>query len=128
MDATANGPVVLVFYPFAFSGKCQGELCEIRDSFHVFADAGVQVVGISCDPAFSLGAWAKEQGYGFTLASDFWPHGDVATAYGVFDIEIGAAKRGSFLIDAEGVVRWSVVNEKTDPRDFSGYVEAVAAL
>lgn len=127
-DALADGPVVLVFFPFAFSGKCQGELCEIRDSFDVFADAGVRVVGISADPGFALAAWAEQQNYTFTLASDFWPHGDVAKAYGVFDDAIGGAKRGSFLISADGIVRWSVVNERTEPRDFAGYVDAIGAL
>lgn len=127
-EALTNGPVVLVFFPFAFSGKCQGELCEIRDSFHVFADAGVQVVAVSCDAGFAQAAWAEQQGYDFPFVSDFWPHGDLSRAYGVFDLEIGAAKRGSFLIGTDGVVVWSVVNERTDARDFSGYVEAVAAL
>jgi peroxiredoxin len=121
-------PVVLVFVPFAFSGVCTGELCELRDNIGVFDAAGTRLLVVSCDPMYSLRAWAEHEGYGFDLLSDFWPHGDVATAYGVFDAERGRAVRGSFLIDADGVVRWAVVNPAGQARDLSGYRAALASL
>ena len=68
-------PTLIVFYPFAFSGICTGELCTIRDTMPSFDDASVRVVGISCDPMFTQRAWAEDQGYDFSLLSDFWPHG-----------------------------------------------------
>lgn len=121
-------PVVLVFLPFAFSGTCTGELCELRDNFAAFDRAGVRLFAVSCDPMYSLRAWAEAEGYQFDLLSDFWPHGEAARAYGVFDEVRGRARRGSFLIDAEGVVRWSVVNPGGEARDLAGYLAAVAAL
>jgi peroxiredoxin len=123
-----GGPVVLVFVPFAFSGTCTGELCELRDNIAEFEEAGVHVLVVSCDPGHSLRAWAASEGFGFDLLSDFWPHGEVARAYGVFDDTKGFAVRGSFLIDAEGVLRWSVVNPPGKARDFSSYRQALADL
>jgi peroxiredoxin len=120
--------VLVVFYPFAFSGICTGELCEIRDDLSAFQNDAVQVLAVSCDPVYALRAWAEDQGFSFPLLSDFWPHGAVASAYGVFDAERGMAIRGSFLVDTEGVVRWSVVNGPGQARDLTAYREALSAL
>jgi peroxiredoxin len=120
--------VLVVFYPFAFSGICTGELCEIRDDIGAFQNDGVQVLAVSCDPVYALRAWADDQGFDFPLLSDFWPHGAVASAYGVFDAERGMAVRGSFLVDVDGTVRWSVVNGPGQARDLTEYREALAAL
>jgi mycoredoxin-dependent peroxiredoxin len=127
-DFRGKQSVVLVFYPFAFSGICTGELCEIRDNLEIFTADGVQVIGISCDPMYSLRAYAEAESYEFPLLSDFWPHGGVAQQYGVFNETIGFAIRGSFLIDAEGVLRWSVVNGPGEARPLAAYREALAAL
>ena len=118
-------PTLIVFYPFAFSGICTGELCTIRDTMPSFDDASVRVVGISCDPMFTQRAWAEDQGYDFSLLSDFWPHGEVAKAYGVFDENTGFAIRGTFLVDADMTVRWSLVNGPGEARDFTGALEAL---
>lgn len=128
-EAWRRSPVVLVFFPLAFSGRCQGELCEIRDNIGMFQDAAAAVVGISVDSHFSLAAWAEEQRYAFDLVSDFWPHGEVASAYGAFLPDRGVAARASFLLDTEGVVRWSVVNTDTTViRPLQAYREALATL
>ena len=127
-DFRGKQPMALVFYPFAFSGICTGELCEIRDNLSIFGDGNVQVLGISCDPMHSLRAYAEAQKYEFPLLSDFWPHGAVAKQYGVFNEQAGFAIRGTFLIDADGVVRWSVVNGPGEARPLAAYREAVAAL
>ncbi|GAA2722559.1 peroxiredoxin [Cellulomonas aerilata] len=123
-----GAPVVLVFVPFAFSGVCTGELCELRDNIELFDSAGARLLVVSCDPTYALRAWAEQEGYGFDLLSDFWPHGQAATAYGVFDTERGRAVRGSFLVDADGVIRWAVVNPPGQARDLAGYRTALAAL
>jgi len=120
--------VVLVFYPFAFSGICTGELCEIRDNLGAFDSDDVQVLAISCDHMFTQRAWSNAEGYFFPVLSDFWPHGGTAQAYGVFDQAGGFATRGTFLIDLEGVVRWTLVNGPSEKRDFSGYRAALAEL
>ncbi len=94
--------VVVVFFPFAFSGICTGELCEIRDDLGAFANDDVQVLAVSCDHMFTQRAYADAQGYFFPVLSDFWPHGQVAQDYGVFRPDGGFATRGTFLIDRAG--------------------------
>ncbi|MGY4642854.1 peroxiredoxin [Cellulomonas sp. URHB0016] len=128
LSGLLGAPVAVVFVPFAFSGTCTGELCDLRDNLEAFQEAGVHLVVVSCDPMFSLRAWAAAEGFAFDLLSDFWPHGEVARAYGVFDEERGRADRGSFLVGADGVVRWSVVNPAGQARDISAYREAIGAL
>lgn len=128
-ERTAARPVLLVFYPFAWSGICTGELCEIRDDLAGFSgDGTADVLAISCDPMFTLRAWADAQHYDFELLSDFWPHGHVASAYGVFNADAGMAIRGTFLVDSERLVRWSQINGPGEARDFAGYRDALAAL
>jgi peroxiredoxin len=127
-DFAGSSAVALVFYPFAFSGICTSELCELRDNLDVFEAARVQLVGVSCDPMHAQRAWAETEKYDFPLLSDFWPHGEVARVYGVFDERRGSAVRGTFLVDHEGVLRWSVVNGPGEPRPLSAYREAVAQL
>ena len=121
-------PVVLVFYPFAFSGICTGELCELRDNISAFEADGVQVLAVSTDPVHCLRAYAERERFPFPLLSDWWPHGSVASAYGTFNEVVGCANRGSFLIDTAGVLRWSVVNGIGEARPLASYREAVAAL
>ncbi len=120
--------VLLVFYPFAFSGICTGELGEIRDNLGEFESDEVQVLAISCDPMYTQRAWSDQEGYFFPILSDFWPHGATASAYGVLRDDVGSAMRGTFLIDRDGVVRWTLINPPGVARDFAGYREALAAL
>ena len=121
-------PVLVVFYPFAFSGICTGELCQLRDELAAYTDAGVRVVAISTDPVFSLKAWKAQEGFEFPLLSDFWPHGATAQAYGVFNDKAGMALRGTFLVDADGKVAFAEVNQPGDAREQSGWKDAVAKL
>jgi peroxiredoxin len=118
----------VVFYPFAFSGICTGELCEIRDHLGIFEDSNATVLAISVDSKFALRAYAEQERYGFDLLADFWPHGAVAQAYGVFDARSGMALRGTFIIDAEGIVRYVVVNPRGQARDLAGYRQALSEL
>ena len=120
--------VLLVFYPLAFSGICSGELCALRDDLPRFSDQNVQLVTVSVDSVFSHKVWAQQEGFDFPLLADFWPHGEVAQAYGVFDENKGVALRGTFLIDTEGVIRYKVVNGVPDARNQDEYVKAVEAL
>lgn len=120
--------VVLVFYPYAFSGPCTGELAAIRDRPELFAQADAVVLGVSCDAMYSLRVFDDTERLGFSLLSDWWPHGAVSSSYGVFDADRGCAVRGTFVIDKAGVVRWSVVNPIPQPRDLDDYAQALAAL
>jgi peroxiredoxin len=121
-------PTVLVFFPFAFSGICTSELAELRDNIEDFEAAKVRLLGISCDPRHSLRAWSEEEGFGFDLLSDFWPHGAAARSYGVFDDAAGMALRGSFLVDGDGIVRWRIVNGPGEARELGAYRAALAGL
>ncbi|WP_237105740.1 peroxiredoxin [Nonomuraea sp. MG754425] len=116
--------VVLVFYPLAFSGICHGELSALRDR----PIEGARLLTVSVDSVFTQRAWADREGYPFSMLSDFWPHGQVARAYGVFDETKGTARRGTFIIDGEGVIRWSVVNPISSARDVADYVKALADI
>ena len=127
-DFRGRKHVVLVFFPFAFSGVCTGEFREIREHLEDFEGDDVQVLGISCDAMESLRAWADAEAYFFPLLSDFWPHGRTARAYGVFWEKTGFATRGTFLVDMDGVVRWTLVNGPGEARDFGGYRTALAEL
>jgi mycoredoxin-dependent peroxiredoxin len=120
--------VVLVFYPLAFSGVCTGELTAMRDEFPEAARDDVELLAVSVDSGFALRAWSDAKSFGFPLLSDFWPHGDVARSYGVFDDNLGIATRGTFVIDTDGVVRWKVVNPVPEARDIADYQKALAAL
>lgn len=127
-DLHGKRHVVLVFYPYAFSSVCTGELHEIRDTISDFADAGAEVLAISCDPMFALRAFAERDNVDFHLLSDFWPHGSVATAYGVFNDRVGCASRATFIIDHDGTVRWYVENEMPQARNLDDYRKVLASL
>jgi peroxiredoxin len=128
LEALRGAPVLLVFYPFAFSGLCTGELCQLRDELADYTDAGVKVLAVSTDPVFSLKAFREKEGFDFRLLSDFWPHGAIAQAYGAFNEKAGMALRATFLIDAEGSVAFAEVNGAGDVREQSGWKQAVGAL
>ncbi len=127
-DFRGSKNVVVVFYPLAFSGVCSGELCEIRDNISEFQTEDVQLLSISVDSMFAHRAWADQENLEYPLLSDFWPHGEVARSYGVFDEDKGVAVRGTFLVDKEGLVRWKVVNAISEARDLDSYRKALAEL
>ena len=120
--------VVLVFYPLAFTGVCQGELCAIRDEIADFDNDDVQTLAVSVDSSPVHARWAQEQGYTFPLLADFWPHGEVARQYGVLEESIGLATRGTFIIDKAGTVAYKVVNAIPDARDQDEYKRVLASL
>ncbi len=120
--------VVLIFYPATFTGVCQGELAAVQGDLATLQNDDVQVMAVSVDSPFANKVWAQEQGFSFPILSDFWPHGAVAQAYGVFNDVVGRATRGTFVIDREGIVRWKVVNAIPDARDHAAYANALAAL
>jgi len=127
-DFRGKQAVLLVFYPFAFSGICTGELCSARDDIGSFQNDDVQILAISVDHPFALKAWSEAQGFEFPLLSDFWPHGEVARAYGVFNDVRGMSVRGTFLVDKDGIVRFAEVNAPGERRDQDGWRKAVATL
>jgi mycoredoxin-dependent peroxiredoxin len=127
-DFQGQQTVLLVFYPLAFSGVCQGELCEVRDNLNEYVNDDVQVLAISVDSVYSHKVWAEREGFQFPLLADFWPHGAVAQAYGVFNEVAGSANRGTFVIDKAGVVRFAEMNMPGEARDQAAWRKALAAV
>ncbi|MFF5227026.1 peroxiredoxin [Dactylosporangium sp. NPDC000521] len=127
-DFRGHKAVLLVFYPLAFTGTCQGELASVRDEIADFQSPTVQVLTVSVDSPYSHKVWADREGYDFPLLSDFWPHGAVAQAYGVFNDKAGFANRGTFLIDPTGVIRFAEVNAPGQARDQDRWRTAIASL
>lgn len=122
-----GSPVVLVFYPWAFSGICTSELRGLREHAVDFETAGVRLLAVSADAMFTLRAYAEAEDIPFDLVTDHWPHGAIARRYGVFDSEVGCALRGSFVLDPNGVVTWRVVNGIGEARDLTDHLRALRA-
>ena len=120
--------VLIIFYPLAFTGICTGELCQVRDELKDYQNDKVQIVGVSIDHPFTLRAWGQTQGYTFPLLADFWPHGEVAQRYEVFNETAGFANRGTFLIDRSGLIRFAEEAGPGSARDQQAWQEAIAAL
>lgn len=127
-EMVEESPVVLVFFPLAFSGICTGELCQLRDNLDVFDNEKVRLLGVSVDSVWALKVWAAQEGYDFSILSDFWPHGGVAQQYGAFIEERGIATRATLLIGKDRRVLASFETEPGRARDFGAYVDALGEL
>ena len=127
-DFHGRKAVLLVFYPLAFSRRCHGELTEIQQHLADYANERVQVLTVSVDSTYSHKVWALQEGFDFPLLADFWPHGGVAQAYGVFDADRGIADRGTFLIDAGGLIRYAEAIGPGETRDQNAWRTALATL
>jgi peroxiredoxin len=125
-DYAGRRDVVLVFYPYAFSQVCTSELAALRDRPDLLEAA--EFLAISCDPMFTLRAYDDAHHLGFSLLTDFWPHGAIATSYGIFDPDHGRAHRATFVVDRSGIVRWSVLNPLPEARNPDDYAAALAEL
>ncbi|MFD4183561.1 peroxiredoxin [Rhodococcus sp. NPDC058514] len=127
-DYRGKKNVLIVFYPLAFTGTCQGELCKVRDGLPKFENDDAAVLAVSVGPPPTHKIWAAEQGYTFPLLSDFWPHGAVAQAYDVFNDKAGFANRGTFVVDKAGHIRFAEMNGPGEARDQAAWENALAAL
>lgn len=127
-DFRGKKPVVLVFYPLAFSGICTGELCEIRDNFAKFENENVELLAISVDSKYVQKQFAEHEGYKFSVLADFWPHGAVAQAYGVFLEEAGISNRATFVINTDGELVAKFVTAPGQARSLDEYDRALASL
>lgn len=120
--------VVILFYPFTFTGICTGELCSIRDALPTFENDDVVTLAVSCDSVFSQKVFAEKEGYTFSVLSDFWPHGAVSQAYGIFDEQKGCALRGTYIVDKQGNLAWKVEHAIGEARDADEYAKVLADL
>ncbi len=121
--------VALVFYAFTFTGVCKGELCDIRDNPKSFSSADTQVLAVSCDTRHAQKVWAQQEGFDFPVLSDFWPHGEVAKAYSIFNDALGCAMRVTFVIDKDGKVADRFESEALGtPREQAEYDAALSKV
>lgn len=126
-DFRGRKAVAVMFFPFAFSGVCTGEMSSVRDRLAEFMTFETEVLAISCDPVYALRAFADGDGLNFPLLSDFWPHGEVSQAYEVFDGEKGMPRRSSYVVDRDGLIRWSVHNAMPRGRDLDEHLSQLEA-
>lgn len=127
-DYRGRRTVLLIFYPLAFSGICSGELQELQSNLAAYDSDAVEVLTVSVDSVYSHKVWADRDGYTFTMLADFWPHGGVARAYGVFNDTAGFANRGTFVIDKAGVIRFAEEFGPGEARDQEAWREALAKV
>jgi peroxiredoxin len=120
--------VLLVFYPFAFTGVCTGEMLALTANASTWDGLGTDVLAVSCDTVPSLRAFAEQEKLMFPLLSDFWPHGETSSRYGAFDDNLGAAGRATYAIDRQGTVRWRIRTAIPNARDITEYLQALAEL
>lgn len=127
-DDLFGSPALLVFFPLVLTPVCEGELEALVRRQETWDDLGARVVGLSVDHRYSLRDAADRLGVGFDLLSDFWPHGDVARAFGCFDHERGHATRHSFVLDAAGRVTRVISSGRERPRAAEDYEAALRAV
>lgn len=127
-DLRGEKNVLIVFFPLAFTGICQGELDEIRDHLPEYENDDTQTVAISVGPPPTHKIWAIQSGFTFPVLSDFWPHGAVAQAYGVFNETAGFPNRGTFVVDRAGIIRFAEMKDPGESRDRKVWSEALEAL
>jgi peroxiredoxin (alkyl hydroperoxide reductase subunit C) len=120
--------VLLVFFPLAFTGICQGELDQLRDHLPDFENGESAVLAISVGPPPTHKIWATQSGFTFPVLSDFWPHGEVSQAYGVFNDQAGISNRGTFVVDRTGIIRFAEMKQPGEARDQRLWTDALAAL
>jgi mycoredoxin-dependent peroxiredoxin len=115
-DFLGRSNLLLVFHPFAFTPVCEEEARDLQENIDSFRNAQTEIVLVSCDPWPARRAWKEQIGADYTFASDFWPHGEAAKAYDVFNERNGAPHRGTFLIDKEGQIIWSYLSPDDERR------------
>ncbi len=128
LTALAGRPILLVFFPYAFTGVCTGELRALAGQHQAMTATGAAVFAVSTDTRYALRVFAEREQLPFTMLSDFWPHGAVAQRYHCFDAERGCAERASYVLDAEQQIRWTTRSGFGTARDISAQVQALAAL
>ena len=131
LSAQRGRPVVLAFFPAAFSSVCSKELCTFRDRMARLNQANAQVFGISVDTFFTLKAFQADQELAFPLLSDF--NKQVIRDYGVFNEDMiglkGIAKRAVFVLDRDGIVRYrEVLEDARNEPDYEKVFSVLAAL
>ena len=123
-----GSPVILAFYPADFSPVCGDQMALYNEILPEFRRFGAQLLGISVDGVWCHRAFAESRRLHFPLLADFEPKGDVARTYGVYRQGDGFSERALFVIDAEGIVRWSYVSPVGVNPGADGILDALEKL
>jgi peroxiredoxin len=121
-------PVILAFYPADWSPVCGDELALFQELLPEFQRYGAELIGISVDGVWSHLAFARDRHFHFPLLADFEPKGEVSRQYGVYQEDVGESGRGLFVIDEEGVIRWSYLSPTGVNPGADGILRALDAL
>lgn len=121
-------PVLLIFFPAAFSPVCSDEVSQFNESLAEFEDYDVQLIGISVDNVWSNMAFTEQRGLGFPVLADFEPKGEVGRRYGVYNEENGIEQRALFVIDSDGVIQWSYLSPLLEVPPVDGAKKAIEEL
>lgn len=122
LDDLKGSKSVIVFIPFAFTRTCESELCQIRDEYSLFREAGARVVVITCNTLHANRIWAEQQGFDFDILSDWWPHGEVSRRYETFNETYGFSERTTYFLDEDGVISDITRSDQLgEARDFDDY-------
>lgn len=120
---------LIVFMPWAFSGTCTGEVCQLRDNLSGLNQLDTNVVVITTDSFFTNAAWAAQEDLEYPVLADHWPHGAVAQAFGTFNDKLGVATRSTYVLDEDGLVRDIITTDELGTaRDFDAYTAALSAI
>lgn len=127
-DHIGNGPVIVLFFPLAFTGVCTTEMCTIRDNMKALNESDATVFGISVDSFFTLGQFKSMNNLNFDLLSDF--NKDVIRSYGVYNGDFfgmdGVANRSAFVIDNDGVIQYAeVLDDAGNEPNYADILEKV---
>lgn len=129
LDDLKGKKSMIVFMPYPHTRTCDAESCEIRDNWALLGDLDANVVIITTHAAPTNREWAERNDFGFPILADYWPHGEVARAYDTFEEAFGYAKRTTYILDADGVIRDVIASDVLgEARPFSDYPEALAAI
>src|SRR5690349_11402348 len=121
-------PVILAFYPADWSPVCGDQLALYNEVLPEFEKHGAQLVGISVDGPWCHAAYSQSRKLRFPLLADFEPKGEVARRYGVYNAASGTTERALFVLDADGVIRWSYVSDPAVNPGADGILEALESL
>jgi peroxiredoxin len=132
LESYKGRKLVMLFFPLAFTGTCTKELCSVRDNLSFYNNSDAEVVGISVDSLYTLAKFKEEQALNFTLLSDFNKEVSAAydTLYPLFGFDMrGVSKRSAFVIDREGVIRYSeVLEDASQVPDFARISETLSSI
>ena len=128
LSALRGHPVILAFYPADWSPVCGDEMALFNEVLSEFREHGAELLGISVDGVWCHAAYARDRNLRFPLLSDFEPKGAVSRAYGAYRTADGISERALFLVDSDGVIRWSYLSPIDVNPGADGILKALESL